>query len=160
MEKSAIISECGKYRYRLERKWVGLKTCLFIMLNPSTADADIDDPTIRRCMGFASREGCGRLIVVNLYGFRSTDPKALPKLGAMNAAGMKNAYHVEMAMKESDLIIAGWGRQSPWIQPIASVRTCANNFGKIIQCLGLNNNGSPRHPLYIRADAPLQAWCI
>lgn len=79
--KTALLSSCGKYRYVLKRKtkcplrWV--KKCVFIMLNPSIADANIDDPTVRRCVSFAEREGCTDLSVVNLFALRSTDPDEL-----------------------------------------------------------------------------------
>ena len=92
---SAIISPCGRYRYVLKRnlpqaiRWV--KPCLFVMLNPSVADAELDDPTIRRCIGFAKREGCTELTVVNLFAYRSTDPEGLliqtrDPIGDMNDA--------------------------------------------------------------------------
>lgn len=80
---SAEISPCGQYRYKLMRSILQVvgwdKPALFIMLNPSTADADIDDPTVRRCIGFAKREMCSSLTVVNLYALRATDPRQLMK---------------------------------------------------------------------------------
>ena len=72
---SAIISPCGRYRYRLDRRWGDGRTMGFIMLNPSTADAENDDPTIRRCIGFAKREGCDAIAVVNLYALREGRPE-------------------------------------------------------------------------------------
>ncbi len=75
--KEAVISDCGRYRYRLTRRWGDGPLLSFIMLNPSTADAEVDDPTIRRCMGFARRDGYGGIVVGNLYAFRTTKPKAL-----------------------------------------------------------------------------------
>ena len=74
--KDAVLSECKKYRYMLRRVWDRTKpACLFIGLNPSTADATVDDPTIRRCVGFADSWGYGELVVGNLYAFRATKPK-------------------------------------------------------------------------------------
>lgn len=76
--RGAVISDDGRYRYRLWRTWAPeLPRMAWIMLNPSTADAEVDDPTIRRCVGFAKREGCGGIEVVNLYAYRSTDPSVL-----------------------------------------------------------------------------------
>src|SRR5689334_20041621 len=72
--KSAVLSPCGLYRYRLTRRWGDGPALLFVMLNPSTADATEDDPTIRRCTGFAKREGMPAIEVVNLFAWRATDP--------------------------------------------------------------------------------------
>ena len=77
IERAAVISKCGAYRYSLTRKWSDAPLLSFVMLNPSTADAKEDDPTIRRCIGFARREGAGGLIVANLYALRSSSPEAL-----------------------------------------------------------------------------------
>ena len=84
---SAVLSECGLYRYRLDRRWADGPTCGFIMLNPSTADAEVDDPTIRRCIGFAKREACGALIVVNIYPLRATKPADLWAKGNATRCG-------------------------------------------------------------------------
>lgn len=108
----AIISECGKYRYRLSRlvNTAGIgenRRILFVMLNPSTADASLDDPTIRKCMGFAQRQFHGILEVVNLFAFRSTDPKELKK--AHDPVGAQNKSHILRAAADSDMIICAWG---------------------------------------------------
>jgi hypothetical protein len=77
--KSAVISPCGLYRYRLTRTWDAVRwSAAFVMLNPSTADAVDDDPTIKRCVGFAKRWGCGGIVVANLFAFRSADPDEWP----------------------------------------------------------------------------------
>jgi hypothetical protein len=76
-DRGATLSDCGRYRYRLWRRWADGPTVLFVMLNPSTADADVDDPTIRRCIGFARSWGAGALEVVNLYAWRATQPAEL-----------------------------------------------------------------------------------
>ena len=92
MKKHAIISQDDKYRYQLSRIWEEEKPkVLFIMLNPSTADADVDDPTIRRVVNFAKSWGYGGVFVGNLYAFRSTDPKGLRYID--NPVGEDNIGH-------------------------------------------------------------------
>lgn len=151
----AVISECEKYRYVLTRKipqavrWV--KPCLFIMLNPSTADAELDDPTIRRCMGFAKEWLCTELTVVNIFALRATDPKELYQ--AADPIGPENDKHLwEQIDKHSvgGVIVAAWGAHK-----IAEER--GNKIAEIgLQCLGKTKNGSPRHPLYLKRDAALE----
>jgi hypothetical protein len=152
----AIISPCGKYRYSLKRKIEGVsgdKKCLFIMLNPSTADASKDDPTIRRCMSFAKREGCSELIVENIFAFRATNPKEL--IGRKDIAGEKNGYYWHKSFNEviesKGIIICGWGNNS-----LVTEENPPDRYAGVdLYCLGLNKNGTPKHPLYVKADAPL-----
>ena len=157
-ESGALISEDGRYRYRLWRRWDATKpTMAWIMLNPSTANADEDDPTIRRCIGFAKREGCGGIEVVNLYGRRATDPRILPDLtdpeGPENALGWAVALHDP----EPALVVAGWGAAADALRlpPSAALRGYA---GPSLMCLGATKQGFPRHPLYVRSDKPLVRW--
>jgi len=84
MKKDALISSCGKYRYHLERHWGDVKPCLFIMLNPSTADGRKDDSTIKRCVAYAMSWGYGKLYVINLFALRDRG-------GAAPLAREKNA---------------------------------------------------------------------
>src|ERR1700741_1245036 len=106
--KSAIISDCKKYRYSLSRVWDSSKPkVLFIMLNPSTADANNDDPTIRRCMNFAKSWGFGSLYVGNLFAFRSKEPTHL--LYAEDPIGNLNANHLQTMSEFVDLIVCAWG---------------------------------------------------
>lgn len=151
---SAVISPCGRYRYRLDRRWAETgPTCGFIMLNPSTADADQDDPTIRRCIGFARREGCGGMVVVNLFALRATNPDELILAGASAAEGALNATHI-IAVEGSITgpFIAAWGAH-PMAAGLADAME--HHFGPRLMCLGKTKTGAPRHPLYVRADAPL-----
>lgn len=141
MIRSAVISPCGQYRYRLDRRWGDGPTLGFIMLNPSTADAEIDDATIRRCMGFARREGCGGIQVVNLFAYRATDPAHL--LTVADPIGPENDLYVR-SLKGP--VVAAWGAH-----PMAR----KGFFGRHLLCLGKTKDGYPRHPLYVHRDAPL-----
>ena len=151
----AAISPCGTYRYTLDRVWdTSLPRALFIMLNPSTADASEDDPTIRRCRSFATREGCGGLTVVNLYALRSTNPDALAT--HPNPVGPDNDLHIALALDQRPAkVIAAWGAHLfAKTRATAVARTLAAHGGRL-ECLGLTKAGDPRHPLYVRGDAPL-----
>ena len=156
VDKTAEISRCGCYRYVLTRTWdPSLPVLVFCMLNPSTADASQDDPTIRRCIGFAKREGCGGIAVVNLFAWRATDPDKLPILDT-DKAGPGNAEHVARTVKGRRVVVAYGAHFSahPFVvQPFLSLLR-ANAAS--VYCLGTTKSGAPRHPLYVRGDAPLQ----
>lgn len=153
---SAIISPCGAYRYRLEREFalVHGPTVLWIMLNPSTADATDDDPTIRKVMGFSRLAGYAKLIVVNLFAFRATDPKeceAAAKISADEAAGPNNQQHVMEAAIDAEAIVCAWGA-APWAE--AQARTVCGWLDDLVHapeglCLGTTKSGAPKHPLYV-----------
>lgn len=159
----AEISECKRYRYRLWRCWDNDKpTCLFVMLNPSTADGENDDPTIRRCVSFAKREGCGMLMVVNLFAYRTAYPKELleSRDRGSDIIGPQNEtfiYHEAMA---SRLVIAAWGAQ-PYLRgrdkSVEALIRQARDDRKI-HCLGTTKSGAPRHPVRLAKDTPLQEW--
>ena len=160
----AIISDDGLYRYRLWRELrpgAPERIMTFIMLNPSIADASVDDPTIRRCMGFARREGCTRLDVVNLFAFRATKPSRLLEVGW--PTGPENAIHIEGAIMVSHLVVAAWGawwdNQSPNRRPLRTrVEDIAEHHGKTLYCLGETKKGAPRHPLYAPNTSPIVKW--
>lgn len=159
MMNGATISKCGKYRYALTRYWGGGPMACFIMLNPSTADASVDDPTIRRCIGFAKREGCGSLVVVNLYALRSTDPTALAN--HPHPTGPEWRGHLDAAIAHTDgPIIAAWGAHPGTSRQATTVLDVLTDAGRAAFCLGKTKDGSPRHPLYVKGDAPLQNFWI
>lgn len=146
----ATISDCGKYRYLLIRKWDESKPdAMFIMLNPSTADGEKDDPTIRRCVGFAKSWGYGGIMVVNLFAFRATNPKDL--FSPEDPIGEENLMWIRLASEQSELVICAWGngklvdKLSKGYKPLSVV-------SKTLMHLGLCNDGTPRHPLYLRGD--------
>ncbi len=151
----AVLSEDGLYRYRLNRFLDPrtMSTVLFIMLNPSTADAENDDPTIRRCIGFAKRLGMGSLEVNNLYAFRATDPKDLFK--AKEPIGPDNHRHISDCVLEADIIIAAWGTHGKDAKVTSAVRDIVAKFEKKMFCLGKTKEGHPKHPLYLKSDQEL-----
>lgn len=152
VRSDAVISPCGRYRYTLTRRWGEGAPLLFVMLNPSTADASVDDPTIRRCLGFARREGFQALEVVNLFAFRATDPAEL--VTAVCPIGPDNTRHLIEARRRAGLVVAAWGAFVPRAyrdrpQDVINVLACG------LLCLGMTAKGEPRHPLFVRGDAPL-----
>lgn len=156
---SAEFSPCGRFRYRLTRTWdAAAPALLFVMLNPSTADASDDDPTIRRCIGFGRRERAGGLVVVNLFAFRATDPKALEN--APDPIGPDNARWVETCAAEaSGPIIAAWGASVPRRHEDAVGQKILPLLpANRLRCLGRTASGAPRHPLYLLATAALEPW--
>lgn len=174
MIRSAAISEDGKFRYRLDRCWfdlandprytvdvtMGPRAVVFIMLNPSTADAEEDDPTIRRCIAFCKSWGYFALTVVNLYAFRATDPRAL--LEACPAAHdyCKNDSYIIDAVNHAPLVIAAWGA-SPHPIPEQADRIAAlvrQINPRALSVLGFTRGGHPRHPLYVSGSTRPSVW--
>src|SRR5208283_4863268 len=156
--RDAIISPCDNYRYSLVRQWDKSKPYLpFVMLNPSTADARQDDPTIRRCMSFARRERCGGIVVVNLYAFRSTDPKRLRNVeDPVGPLNKRVIYDAAIVAAEAGVpVICAWGVNDV-TQAAVGALVEAREAGAKIKCLGKTAGGHPRHPLYVKGDQPLE----
>lgn len=154
MDRTALID--GPYRYTLTRQWnAGLPLMAWIMLNPSTADADRDDPSIRRCVSFAGREGYGGIYVANLFAWRATDPDDLPD--SKVAVGPDNGIWLRAAVSH-DLCIAAWGSNRHAIRGVEY--NLLYLHGASLSCLGLTRMGQPRHPLYLPANAPLRGFAI
>jgi hypothetical protein len=150
VSRDAVISTCGRYRYRLSRVWDGRSLPLvWIMLNPSTADAVDDDPTIRRCIGFAQREGCGGIEVLNLFALRATDPRALRSV--RDPVGPDNDRWISEVLHPHSRVIAAWGRNGDYLGRNKFVIRNLRAMGIRIECLG----DRPNHPLYIKGDQPL-----
>lgn len=147
----AMFSPCRTFRYLLRRTWdENTPPLVFIGLNPSTADETLDDPTIRRCLGFAKREGCGGLVMLNLFAFRSTDPKHMKT--ASDPVGPRNDA-VLMNSCVGRTVVAAWGAHGTHRgRDIEVLRMLKDER---VFCLGLTKENCPRHPLYIRADAAL-----
>ena len=149
MECTACIDETGAYRYKLSRRWNPDKPMvMFIMLNPSTADANVDDPTIRRCIGFAQSWGYGGLWVGNLFALRSPHPKDL--LPADDPVGSQNDAALNSMADRSDLVVAAWSAEAAKFP--AREAQVREMFGPRLYCLATTKGGHPRHPLYLKGD--------
>ena len=157
IQRSAAISGDEVYRFNLSRRW-GLGTLLtFVMLNPSTADADQDDPTIRRCVGFARTLGYDGINVVNLYAFRATKPADL-WLAAEPTGGERNddlLREIGRCAEYGMPVVAAWGANAKRdrVNQVLTFR----GWDKIT-ALGLTKSGAPRHPLYLPASATPTPW--
>lgn len=153
--KGAILSECKEYRYELWRIWDDQKPkVLFIMCNPSTADADKDDPTIKRCIGFAKSWGYGGIYVGNLFALRSTNPKAL--LNRANPVGKYNVLHIYQMLQKCKIVVTAWGN-GKIVEKIFSERPDYKPLNGILPYyIDLAKDGTPKHPLYLKGDLKLK----
>lgn len=153
-EASAVFSEGRAYRYRLTRTWGTSGTHVtWIMLNPSTADAMQDDPTIRRCTGFTKAWGFDGLIVVNLFAWRATDPRELT--GCADPVGPDNDRFIREAIHPWSVVVGAWGAHGHLRDRGEQVTRDLAADGIELGCLGATKLGQPRHPLYVPASAPL-----
>lgn len=145
----AVLSPCGLYRYSLSRDWGNGPKLAFVMLNPSTADAEVDDPTIRRCMGFARDGGYGGIDVGNLFAWRATDPAELKK--AADPVGIDNDATLESIFRNSAVVVCGWGARGSLQGRDRHVLRLIRVAEKVPHCLRLTKAGHPAHPLYLPA---------
>ena len=143
MNTAAILSPCRTYRYSLTREWGSGIAVLFVGLNPSTADETSDDPTIRRCIGFAREWGYARLHMANLFAFRSTDPSGMKN--ASDPIGPENDMHLLALANDSALTVAAWGTHGTFGGRHSTVRKMLPR----LHYLRLTKDGHPGHPLYL-----------
>lgn len=167
---SAIISDCGKYRHRLERRLPEVplhssalfagKTIAFFGINPSTADASLDDATVRKWRGFCLRWGASRFIVGNVFAYRATDVKALASVEDPFGAGF--ASYITDIIAEADILVPCWGNtgKAPkkWRHAFDVALDAMVQSGKPMRHFGLTNSGDPKHPLMLGYDTKLQEW--
>ena len=145
--KNATFSNCRTYRYSLSRIWdKKKKLVLFIGLNPSTADEEVDDPTIRRCSGYAQNWGYGGFIIVNLFAYRTTLPSNLKKV--KHPIGKDNDKYIVKLSKKADITVAAWGNNGNLYRRDKQVLSLVPN----LVCLKINKSGQPAHPLYLKKD--------
>ena len=147
--KTAEISPCGQYRYRLGRQWdKRLPVCLWVMLNPSTADASIDDRTIKRCVDYSVRWGHGGILVGNLFGWRATNRHELRQVE--DPVGPENDRHLRAMLAEAGLVVCAWGTDGSYRGRDTEVMEMLNGRGHALVVL---RGGNPGHPLYLPPTA-------
>lgn len=152
----AIFSEDRRYRYVLWRSWDDMffSPCkgnyvMFVGLNPSTATETLDDPTIRKCIGFAKRWGYSRLCMTNLFAFRATDPRVM--MGESKPVGDENDRWLSACAREAAIIVAAWGTKGEFLGRDEEVKKLLPG----LRCLRKTKAGHPEHPLYVPYETPL-----
>lgn len=160
MFRDAVISDDELYRYKLVRRWrSGRGWVTFVMLNPSTADAVTDDNTIRRCMGFAELWGYSALHVINLYAYRSTDPRGIGLLG--DPVGPLNdkwiRLYSEFHWTHGYPLVAAWGNNAQRSR-VDDVLKVMGRYSTQLRCLGMTSKGNPKHPLRLAKSTQLIPW--
>ena len=158
IEYGAIFDVNARYRYSLWRAWSAYHPRIaFILLNPSTANEQIDDPTIRRCMGFARAWDFGSLEVVNLFAYRATDYRELIKVS--DPIGEENNYFLLHAVERCSTVVLGWGNRGMLLgrdRQVMSLLIGRND----VHCLGITKDGQPLHPLYVKSDTNLELFSM
>jgi len=153
VRRTATLSGCRRYRYSLSRCWdSALPTVLFVGLNPSTADALRDDPTVRRCVGFARDWGFGAMTLANLFALRSTDPAQL--WTANDPVGPDNDDWISQLVESAAKVVAAWGAHGGLNDRDRRVLKLLPE----VYCLGRTREGHPRHPLYLARVTELERF--
>jgi len=158
VQGDAVFSSCRRYRPLL-RRWMGEKFpenyVLFIGMNPSTAEGHVNDPTIAREWSFAVREGFSGYVKCNVVDYRATKPEMLLAEG-ITPASNENLPHILQAASQAGLVILCHGKLNKVLKPYGELVVKALQAdGIYMKCFGINGDGSPKHPLYLRGDAPI-----
>lgn len=149
------------HRYGLQRTAGGLAgvgTCAFVMLNPSKADHNRNDPTVKRTIGYATAWGYRDLLVANAFAWRATDPDELLPLTAAQAIGASNDRAIAAIASLADLVVCGWGNDGDLHDRGTAVRVIIERAGKVPHILKLTKTGQPGHPLYLKGDLRPVPW--
>lgn len=165
---SAVISDCGLYRYRLDREccppFEGSKVIAYFGINPSTADATLDDATVRKWRGFTLRNGGHKFIVGNAFSYRATDVRDLDRANRahIQIQGPDHWSNIRQIIAEAEVLVACWGNSLKVdrnLRPLVrDLLTTLLAFGKPVMHFGLTNSGDPKHPLMLGYDTPLTPW--
>lgn len=161
MHRSAAISACGRYRYRLDREWDPERGRIYVcLINPSTADASEDDATLRGLVARSKKLGFGSVAVWNAFAIRSSNPADI--YAADDPVGPQNDEYTKAILSEcrerNAQCLVGWSRHGKHLARADWIVSTANTLGVSLSCLAVNADGSPRHPLYVKHDAPLIRW--
>jgi hypothetical protein len=158
IESTATFSECERYRYRLHRRYwpVSERTINYLMLNPSTADAEWNDNTVAKCERIALLNGYSDMIITNLFAYRDTSPHAMMAAhanGGLDVIGDRNDQAIITAAEQADTIVCAWGNHGSYADRSKHVRELLEPYSSKLHCLALNQSQEPKHPLYVRDDA-------
>lgn len=156
-QSGATFSPCRTWRYALWRTWdesAGLMG--FIGLNPSTADEKVNDPTIRRCIGFAMTRRLGGIIMLNAFAFRATDPDVMK--AASDPVGPGNNEAIRDYAAKCCVLVACWGAHGSFLNRHEAIKRILSGQDRPIRCFGLTKGGQPKHPLYLPGTAELVDW--
>ncbi len=150
----AVFSPCKQYRFRLERDWSGVEDAEgvhFVLLNPSTADADKPDNTVTRLINFGKAWGFGRMMLSNIFAYKSTDPREL-YTDSQHRIGADNDGWILDAAQRNTLTVVAWGNHG---ELLGRGRQVTELLGTSLHCFGVNSTGHPIHPLYLAAETSL-----
>lgn len=153
---SATLSLCGRYRYTLTRRWDERFILNIVMLNPSTADAHADDPTIRRCIAFAKEWGYGSVVVTNLFAYRATDPREL--LNVADPVGTENRAHLVAIARGAAKVVCAWGVPPARLSHQEMFVKAILREHATLHALGFTKAGHPKHPLYLPKTTEPVEW--
>ena len=153
----AVFSSCETFRYTLWRTWDASRpTCLFLMLNPSTADETVNDPTVERCQRYAIAWGYGGLVVCNIFAFRATDP--VDMRAAADPIGPDNDAAILESARRCDLIVCAWGNHGSYLDRAKAVCGILRAVGAELRVLKITGDGHPGHPLYLKKSLLPTLW--
>jgi hypothetical protein len=160
VDNACVFSLDRRHRYTLEHipdPLLDNRTrAAFIGLNPSTADENDLDPTLRRIRGFTLREGFGGFVMLNLFAFRATDPQVMR--AQVDPVGPDNDRWIVDVARRAGLVVAAWGNHGAHLDRERQVAALLASHGIRLLCLGRNASGTPKHPLYVPGNAALQPW--
>lgn len=162
-DKGAVITPCGRFRPRLWRRWNdALPVLPFMMLNPSEADGEEDDHTVRKCVGFAERFGYGGIEIVNLSDFRAKNPKDLKAAGWL--VSPQNDAHISTVVRcYGPMLVVAWGVNANCAEGWARVKQVCELLDDLSadpHALCVTANGTPAHPLMLPYKSELQPWAV
>jgi hypothetical protein len=166
ISSTALFSDDNLYRFHLSRVWdQSLPKICWMMLNPSTADAEKLDPTLTRCFGYSMQWGFGSMDVVNIFAYRATSPKDMMAVSDPVGFGIKTAGSpvdnngfLTLIPGVSALTVVGWGIHGEYKDRYKEIAALFKLRNLSVKCLGVTKNGQPRHPLYLAKDTPLEDW--
>jgi hypothetical protein len=156
MVGTATFSDCGLFRYDLTRRWRSGETVVWLMLNPSTATAETDDATIRKCIEFSRRFGFGGLVILNLFAFRSRHPSVMRS--AADPIGPLNDEFIERHARAAGSVICAWGSHGRFKHRDEQVTLMLRKHKVTLDCLHFLKDGSPGHPLMLSYDRPIARY--